>query len=182
MFIEDTQIYYLKNFLSLEELSVIDERAATFVVPQISDSQTKDASQADRVHPLYPEGERDEIFDNLTDKIRNLLQEVYNIPDDYILHDVHNFHMMYPPFKMQEHWDGTTPGVHYGIILYVTDPSNYEGGAIYYPHKNISIRPERGSIVMHPATEDYTHGVAEVIKGLRVGISVFVQEEKYMKE
>lgn len=181
MFVENTQIYYLKNFLNSEELSIIDQRAASFSVPQTSDTQEKDASQDDRVHPLYPEDKRDAIFDSLTDRIRDLFKEVYSIPDDYVVHNVHNFHMMYPPFKMQEHWDGTTPGVHYGAILYITDPSEYEGGAIYYPHKNISIRPERGSIVMHPATEDYLHGVAQVTKGLRVGISVFVQEEKYME-
>lgn len=180
MFLENTDIYYLENFLTQEELEFVDERSSLFVVPNISSQQERYAEISDRVcEMLYP-GEHSDILYNLNHRIQNLAKEVYKFPDDQIVQGINNFHMLYPPFSMQDHWDGTTPGVHYGIVVYVSDPSDYEGGEIFYSNKDIKIKPARGSIVLHPATEEYRHGVKQVTKGLRIAMSSFVQEEKHI--
>ena len=182
MFVDDTKIYYVKDFLTSEELELLDRRASTFTLPEATPERVNEyAYEQDRVHQLVLENDPDrEVFLRIDDRLRKLFEEAYSIPENYIVHNVHNFHMLYPPFKMQEHWDGTTPGVHYGAIIYITDPSEYEGGEIYYTKLGIKIRPARGSIILHPGTEDYEHGVAAVTEGLRVAISVFVEDKSFM--
>jgi hypothetical protein len=57
----------------------------------------------------------------------------------------------------------------HGFVVYIND--DYEGGEIYYPQKNISIKPKALSLVMHPGNKEYEHGVSEVFKSVRYSLS-----------
>lgn len=177
MFIENTQIYYLENFLTDEELLFLDEKASRFVPVKVDGDEPRWATNSDRVMDILEPGDETRILRYLNLRMGELAKDVYKFDDNMVSQGIGSFHMLYPPFSMQEHWDGTTVGVHYGIVIYVSDPSDYEGGEIYYCNKNISIKPSRGSIVLHPATEEYEHGVKQVTGGMRVAMSSFVQEK-----
>jgi predicted 2-oxoglutarate/Fe(II)-dependent dioxygenase YbiX len=59
----------------------------------------------------------------------------------------------------------------HGLVLYLND--DYEGGEIYYPKLGIAIKPEAGSLVIHPGTVQYAHGVIPVTSGIRYATTAF---------
>ena len=62
-----------------------------------------------------------------------------------------------------------------GFIIYLTD--NYIGGEIVYINKGISFKPKAGTLVCHPGTKEYTHGVKNFKGGERIVFSAFVHEK-----
>lgn len=57
----------------------------------------------------------------------------------------------------------------HGFVVYIND--DYEGGEIFYPNKDIAIKPKARSLVMHPGNKEYEHGVKEVFKTTRYSLS-----------
>lgn len=57
----------------------------------------------------------------------------------------------------------------HGFVVYIND--DYDGGEIFYPNKNISIKPIARSLVMHPGNKEYEHGVNEVRGSTRYSLS-----------
>jgi hypothetical protein len=62
--------------------------------------------------------------------------------------------------------------VAHGIVLYLND--DFVGGELFYPNLNLELKPKKGMLVIHSAQSKYAHGVAEVISGIRYGITLFV--------
>lgn len=62
----------------------------------------------------------------------------------------------------------------HGLVIYLNE--NYSGGELYYPHKDIKIKPKSRSLIIHPGTEEYSHGVNEVLEGTRYAITLFTHE------
>ena len=56
-------------------------------------------------------------------------------------------------------------------VLYLND--NYTGGEICFPFINLSIKPDRGCLLLFPAGEKYTHSVNEVLSGQRYVVPQF---------
>jgi predicted 2-oxoglutarate/Fe(II)-dependent dioxygenase YbiX len=50
-------------------------------------------------------------------------------------------------------------------IVYLND--DYEGGDIYFPNQDLSLRPSAGSLVFFPGDVNYLHGVTAVKRGVR---------------
>jgi hypothetical protein len=64
--------------------------------------------------------------------------------------------------------------VKYGTVCYLND--NYEGGEIYYPDLDISVKPKARSILIHGG--DINHEVKEVLSGSdRYFLSTFVHAD-----
>jgi prolyl 4-hydroxylase len=57
----------------------------------------------------------------------------------------------------------------HGFVVYIND--DYDGGEIFYPNKNISIKPVARSLVMHPGNKEYEHGVKDVLNTTRYSLS-----------
>jgi hypothetical protein len=57
----------------------------------------------------------------------------------------------------------------HGFVVYIND--DYEGGEIFYPNKDIAIKPKARSLVMHPGNKEYEHGVKEVFRTNRYSLS-----------
>ena len=53
------------------------------------------------------------------------------------------------------------------LVLFLSDPDEYEGGALYFPDYGLSFRPPAGALAAFPAREEYIHGVAAVGFGER---------------
>jgi predicted 2-oxoglutarate/Fe(II)-dependent dioxygenase YbiX len=61
----------------------------------------------------------------------------------------------------------------YGVVLYLSDPSEYTGGELFYTKLNKTLSPAKGSIIIHPGDEEYSHTVKTVKSGLRLNVSLF---------
>jgi hypothetical protein len=91
-----------------------------------------------------------------------------------------NFILRVEGESMTPHYDGV-PGLapekqppNVGSIFYITDENDdLVGGETFYPYLGIAYRPVGGSIIIHPGTPEYLHGVLEVKSGHRVTINLF---------
>jgi hypothetical protein len=68
--------------------------------------------------------------------------------------------------------------IEYAAICYLN--SDYDGGQIFFPEYNLSIKPEPGELIAFPGTEYYIHGVSEVLSGNRFVINSFFTSPKLM--
>ena len=59
---------------------------------------------------------------------------------------------------------GTCTCIDYGVVVYF---GSWEGGEIYYPNKNISLKPVPGRLICHMADYGYEHLVQNVKNLLR---------------
>lgn len=65
---------------------------------------------------------------------------------------------------MHEHFDSTKPN-DITTLIYLNE--DYEGGDIYFPELNISIKPQEGDLLCFPDTPDFVHGVKPIKEGTR---------------
>ena len=61
-------------------------------------------------------------------------------------------------------WSG-----HLACLIYLND--DYEGGEIYFPRQDISIKPKAGTLITFPGSLHYIHGVNKITSGTRYTIT-----------
>lgn len=73
-----------------------------------------------------------------------------------------------------DHWiEDAEYAIAYGLVIYYND--NYSGGEIEYPELGITIKPKKGSLIMHKG--DILHGTLPVLDdSVRYFSSCFVKE------
>jgi hypothetical protein len=59
----------------------------------------------------------------------------------------------------------------FGCVYYLND--DYEGGEIYFPNQNITIKPKPNTLVFFPGNHNYLHGVKPMISGIRYTLTSF---------
>ena len=64
----------------------------------------------------------------------------------------------------------------HGFVIYLND--DYTGGELYYPRKGISIKPSKYSLIIHPGSEEYEHGVQKVVDGSRYAFTFFAHQKR----
>jgi hypothetical protein len=67
--------------------------------------------------------------------------------------------------------------IRWGVVLYFND--DYEGGELVFEHKPVEIKPKRNSLMVFPASEEYSHAVKKVSGSDRVVFSGFVYARDY---
>ncbi len=55
----------------------------------------------------------------------------------------------------------------FSIVLFLSDPTEYSGGELYFPDHRQVFKPPQGSMLSFPATEEFVHGVAAIEEGER---------------
>jgi predicted 2-oxoglutarate/Fe(II)-dependent dioxygenase YbiX len=73
-------------------------------------------------------------------------------------------------------WNERNDQLEYSFVFYLND--DYEGGDIYWPNHNISLKPEAGSVVIFPSKEPYQHAVKMVTSGNKIFIPHFWYTQK----
>lgn len=74
----------------------------------------------------------------------------------------------------------TDPSIRFATILYLND--NYEGGELFFENVDLEIRPDRGSLLIFPGTEEFAHGVNPVKSGpIRYVVVGFIKEKDFYK-
>ena len=59
---------------------------------------------------------------------------------------------------------------------------NFEGGMLYYPNKNIEIKPKKGYSAIHLGNLEYLHGVTKITHGSRYTIASFLTYDESKKD
>ncbi len=97
--------------------------------------------------------------------------------------DTVNIGYLKDSFFIRKYSTGTGMGTHYdrypdadnqtllSAVVYVND--DYEGGEIFFPDYDLAIKPEAGSILFFPSTEDYLHESKPVGQGRKIMIPIF---------
>lgn len=71
------------------------------------------------------------------------------------------------------HWTG-----HLAMLVYIND--DYDGGELYFPNRDISIKPKPNMMVCFPGNDHYLHGVSKNTKNVRFNISLFLKFKDFM--
>lgn len=112
-----------------------------------------------------------EISKNIISKIRTYIKNKYNV--DYVYCDTIDVVRWTPGLDQPVHMDACK-GLEYrdfGSIIYLND--NFNGGLTYYPNKDFKVAPRVGTLVVHPGSEEYEHGVTEIKDNTRYTIASF---------
>jgi len=115
---------------------------------------------------------------NIRDRIAETIKKEYNLVND-VYPDLSQIVRWFPGQEQPPHSDDMKEVSghewfhhrHYGSIIYLND--DYEGGNTYYPNHNFSIKPEIGTLAIHPGDEEHLHGVTKIEKSIRYTIASF---------
>jgi predicted 2-oxoglutarate/Fe(II)-dependent dioxygenase YbiX len=112
-------------------------------------------------------------------KIRSIILREASLINNHFRHTIKIFPetinlVVWPPgYELKphidnEHLDGTSNGMEqrtFSAVVYLND--NYEGGEIYFPAINASVKPTMGQLVAFRSSRRHMHGVRDVTRGLR---------------
>lgn len=117
---------------------------------------------------------------NLRERVKSAIQEMY-ILDKPIYPDLFQIVRWFPGMEQPPHADDMTnsdqDGLdwyhhrHFGSIIYLNN--DYSGGHTYYPQYDIEIKPEPGTLAVHPGDPDHLHGVTKIEDDIRYTIASF---------
>ena len=152
-YFKDTDIFVIENFLSNEDLGYFDNKIKN--------------AKWDIEQRWYPwsynvEDIDQEVTKSIIDKVQSLFEEKYNWMGAHIIQRIKDgsgldVHLDRTNFTEQQN--------SVGVTIYIND--DFDGGEIFYPNFNISYKPVRGSLICHPGTSEYKHGVKTVSKNNR---------------
>lgn len=114
------------------------------------------------------------------DKMRKSLTErtLGAFDNKYRINEIARIQRQYPGTELKVHHDqGYDKTLLRAVIIYLND--DYEGGELYFTQHDLKIRPKSGTLITFPGTDEYLHGVANVLPGkTRYVISTFAFEKE----
>jgi hypothetical protein len=190
------ELLWVKNFLTKEELDFVwstinNASQADWEVEYMGNLKNfcMEKFGRDDVDNLVAEG-KFEITQNWVDKNLNIKhhkeqQIFYKRLSDIIdpsfpgleLSGLATIQRMQKGVELKSHTDQhTDPSIHYATILYIND--DYVDGELFFPNKDIALRPQPGDLLFFPGNEEYEHGVKHVGEGpIRYVIVGFIKEK-----
>lgn len=113
-----------------------------------------------------------EVSMSVTDRLLKLVQKID--PKLYLSFGI--FQRMQEGVELKAHTDQhTDPSISYAAVLYLND--DYSNGEVFWPNKNLELKPKPGTLIMFPGTDEYNHGVKHVGKGpIRYVMPAFIKE------
>lgn len=164
MKLNNTDIQYIEDFLTKDQINYFDS------VIQSNLAAIKEMAVGEGYKTLEVLDKH--IIDQIAEAVKGVLPGSGELFPRYELQFTNKSHGMSP------HFDGNGSDVAYGVVIYLSEPRDYVGGEIYYPNLDIEIKPAKGSMIVHPGTELYTHGVRSIEDGLRFVIVMFSSQDQ----
>jgi hypothetical protein len=145
----------------------------------------------DDVDNLVAEG-KFEITQNWQDKNLNIahysfqkdlydrLNKLVQVANDKIeLSGFATIQRMQEGVKLTAHTDqDTDPSIRYAAILYLND--EYVDGELFFPNKDLTLRPKPGEMLIFPGDKEHEHGVKHVGPGpIRYVLVGFIKEKNF---
>jgi hypothetical protein len=112
-----------------------------------------------------------EIYKDCTNDLWNKLNLFFK--GKYKLPEITTIQRQYSGSDLSVHNDnGYKKNLQRAIVIYLND--DYSGGELFFPDHKLNFKPDAGSMITFPGTDEYMHGVTEVKDGpTRYVISVF---------
>jgi hypothetical protein len=160
------RIHVVENFISAEDARVLVEE-------QISPSETNPYPEyyKDRFGgTAFPYNKR--VMDILI-KYGLLSNEIHKDQSGFVnpIYVFKGFGSCWLPGQRGAlHLDaqGPEPFIEFSTIIYLNDPSEYEGGEIFFPNQDFVYKPKQYSAVFFPsAGSEYIHGITTITSGER---------------
>ena len=154
----EENIFYIKNFLSKEDLSYSENIINN--IPTDSWS-TLNAEHQESWHNKFYDHNDSKLNDLIKNKINNLMKIVPTLT----LHGFNRLLRQSPENNMDAHVDEREDQRNgaireYALVLYLND--NYDGGNLSYLNLGIQIKPEAGSLMIFKTGPKYLHEVKMV--------------------
>ena len=182
-------IWCIEDFLSKEELSQLIELAESKTQEEWEYQYNFDIEQSASQDGKLKKGdaEFDEVvkkknvfwddkmlaipFKDLSKVLTKRTLEAFN--NEYRINDIARIQRQYPGTELKVHHDqGYDMTLLRAVIIYLND--DYEGGELYFTQHDLKVKPGAGTLVSFPGTDEYLHGVANVLPGkTRYVISTF---------
>jgi len=127
------------------------------------------------LHSSIPTNIKNICFDYL----KKVETEIQKVGESKVYCDTVNFVKWWDGYEQLPHADGEEPdgSSHpypwrkFGCVYYLND--DYEGGEIYFPNFDFSIKPKPNTMIFFPGDVEHLHGVRNVNKGTRHTIASF---------
>lgn len=185
-------VFLVEDFLLPEEIACLDKRCREATEEDWSTQIRKDYEHMAREKfPDDLDAQREYLekgWDNVwTDKhlsidecglTQDIQDRLYDTLFDRELYQVNSparAQRQYPGCGgLRVHYDSEwETGMAMSIVIYIND--DYNGGALHFVDHDIKVKPKAGSLLIFPSTNDYMHGVEEVLEGpSRYAIPAFV--------
>ena len=181
----EENIYYVENFMSDKEIDAIMSMNLDWTL-------IRNDFHQNILNSWVPSGHEREYFKkNVEDKIRLVVDnERQKLRSTSLLtkyapdqdkcsgkdcgcqgYDLSWHYENHPGCDYESKW------IRWGVVLYFND--DYEGGELVFQHKPIEIKPKKGSLMVFPASEEYSHAVKKVSGNDRYVFSAFVYARDY---
>lgn len=117
-----------------------------------------------------------EISKEITERLNKFI-----IKENVELNGFSSIQRMQFEVELKSHVDqDTDPSIEYASIIYLND--DYLNGELFFENKNISLKPNPGTLLLFPGNKEFKHGVKHVGDGpTRYVIVGFIKNKKYYK-
>jgi len=164
MFINNSKVYYQTDFLKPEELDILDAAI----------KEKEDEILSEGVIGGYNTFPFDhKLIKSLSNRVYTLISDVYGADSLSMIYPRNEIQFLRENCAMDYHDDAEGQNLAHAAVIYLTDTADYDGGELRYPKLGFEIKPERGSIAIHPREPEYTHGVNMVTRGIRYVLVMF---------
>lgn len=171
-----TEIILLKEFATKEEANILYEYISSmYFAAEAGDNSLRRNDLKDQSNEIMNRLEQDYI---------NFAKQNLDFVVEPKFSTLHNYVYWEPGKRMLPHYDNLggdhSAPVMYGCVFYLND--NFEGGELWYPNQGVEYTPVAGDMIIHPGSREYSHGVREVISGLRVSAGSFITQKDQSDE
>jgi len=187
------RVFKIRNFLSKEEAAAVLEEARSYTEEDWRFRYMQEMRRSclekfgrDDIEALVDEGLL-EVTWNFADKnvgyhneefsetMRLRAQQIFDIIGDIQLNGFLVVHRLYEGSDLKAHYDQYSDKlIEYAAVLYIND--DYTEGELFFSKFNFELRPEPGTLMVFPGTEEYEHGVKPVGPGpVRYNLPTFIK-------
>jgi hypothetical protein len=194
-------IVELENFMTQEELELLDKAARTLTVWDQTQSHVNENGTVvydagfwkDRVASAPSLNQNDPrivpVISGLVERLKPIVEEFFQVKAQPTGQTIVKWlpGQLQRPHADKELHEGPDAGKpndfpQYDIasLFYIND--DYEGGELYFPLQKVQFKPKRGAAYFFPGDKNYIHGVSEIKSGIRFTCPFFWEIVKHTGE
>jgi len=189
------RVFKIRNFLSKQEVDQVLAEVTSYTEEQWRFRYMQEMKRSclekfgrDDIEALVEEGLL-EVTWNFADKncgyhneefretLRLRAQQMFDIVGGIQLNGFLVVHRLYEGTDLKSHYDQYSDKlIEYAAVLYIND--DYTDGELFFPKFDFKLRPEPGTLMVFPGTEEYEHGVHPVGPGpVRYNLPTFIKRQ-----
>ena len=189
------RIFKVRNFLTSEELAAIVQEVRSYTEDDWRHRYLEEMRRSclekfgrDDIEALVEEGllevtwnfaDKNTEFKNhaLANSLRDRSQQIFDAVGGMHVNGFGVVHRQYEGSELKAHFDQYSDKlIEYAAVLYIND--DYTAGELFFTKIGLELRPEPGTLMIFPGTEEYEHGVRVVGAGpLRYNLPTFIKRD-----